>query len=161
MAVVKVNYIKGERAPGGARAAGDYYTHREGTDRGARVWYTLAGEKVDRWREIRSEVGQQARENKYTYRMVLSQEESRFGPEHYREILEAAGMENGYFVVHLHTEHQHAHAIAFTDRRLRPHDFATMRGRMSAIEKSVEKSMSIEGDKTITRDRGGEKGLGS
>ncbi len=150
MAVVKVNYIKGKKAIAAARAAGDYYTHRDGPDRGTRIWQTPAGEKVYRWKEIRAEIGQQAKEHKYTYRIVMSQEMGRFGPEHYDEVLKSAGIENAYTIIHENTPHQHAHSIAFTDKRLTRKDFAIMRGQMAALEKTLDKS--VEGVQTISRD---------
>lgn len=158
MAVVKVNYLKGKKAPGGAAAAGDYYTHRDGPDRSQRIWYEPSGEKIEKWRDIRAEIRDEAKEHKYTYRIVLSQEQGRFGPEHYREVVQAAGLENSYLVVHENTENQHAHAIAFTDKRINRKDLAAMRGRMSELEQELGKS--AEARVGISRDIDQEGGLG-
>ena len=159
MAVVKVNYIKGEKAIAAARAAGDYYTFREGPDQATRTWQTPEGEKVYKWKEIRTEIGRQAKEHKYTYRIVLSQEKGTFGPEHYDEVLKAAGIGNAYFVIHDNTPHQHAHAIAFTEKRMTRKDFAMMRGRMAELENTVEKSAGAERAVSQGQDRGGGLGL--
>ena len=159
MAVVKVNYIKGTKAIAAARAAGDYYTHRDGPDRATRTWQTPEGEKVYNWSEIRTEIGQQAKEHKYTYRIVLSQEKGTFGPENYDEVLKSAGIENAYTVIHENTPHQHAHAIAFTDKRMNRKDFATMRGRMAELENSLEKSVGAELAVSKDQDRDGGLGL--
>ncbi len=158
MAVIKVNYLKGKKAPGGAAAAGDYYTHRDGPDRTRRVWYEPSGEKIEKWRDIRAEISAEAREHKYTYRIVMSQEMGRFGPEHYDEVLKSAGIENAYTIIHENTPHQHAHSIAFTDKRLTRKDFAIMRGQMAALEKTLDKY--VEGVQAISRDVERDGGLG-
>lgn len=158
MAVVKVNYIKGKKAIAAARAAGDYYTHREGPDRATRTWQTPEGEKVYKWNEIRSEIGEQSKEHKYTYRIMMSQEKGTFGAEHYDAVLKSAGIKNAYFVIHENTPHQHAHAIAFTDNRMTRKDFAMMRGRMAELENALEKSLGAE--RTVSREQGREGGLG-
>ena len=158
MAVIKVNYLKGKKAPGGAAAAGDYYTHRDGPDRTRRVWYEPSGEKIEKWRDIRAEISAEAREHKYTYRIVLSQEQGHFEPEHYREVVQAAGLENSYLLIHENTEHQHAHAIAFTDKRINRKDLAAMRGQMSELEQELGKA--VEAGVGIPRDIDREGGLG-
>lgn len=157
MAVVKVNYLKGKKAPGGAAAAGDYYTHRDGPDRSQRIWFEPSGARIEKWRDIRAEIRDEAREHKYTYRIVLSQEQGRFEPEHYREVVQAAGLENSYLVVHENTEHPHAHAIAFTDKRINRKDLAAMRGRMSELEQELGKS--AEAGLAVSRDIEQEGGL--
>ena len=56
----------------------------DGPDRSQRIWYEPSGEKIEKWRDIRAEISDEAKGHKYTYRIVLSQEQGHFGPEHYR-----------------------------------------------------------------------------
>lgn len=143
MAIVKANYRTAARATraGGIGRSVAYYTFR-GQPGEARTWQASDGRELG-YAAARREVTAQAREATYTYRIVLSTKEVPLEREDYREAL--GDRFDAYYVTRHHEgEHPHAHAIAFTGRRLDRRELQEMRGRLLDREQARERERDRE-----------------
>lgn len=137
--VVKANYVQtgGARGPssagaGQAFASANYMMFRPGEDGEHRQAFN--GQQVLNPDEVHQFVGESCKRFSYAYRVVMSPDRN-FGSETTQEwaarTLKAAGHTQFFVVAHAgekgHTEHPHAHAMVFTDRKLTRDDFKDLR----------------------------------
>lgn len=153
-AVVKVNYVAmsaGGRAAAGASA--DYYAHRPGAEgeREYRAGFDAENEEMSK-NEVYSRI--EEGEGEYAYRIVLSPgEEMDAGEirEWARDVMEPIEEEGGQWVGFVHddhTDHPHAHVIAFTDEKLDREDLAGMRAiGTEGAELAAEYKEELEEDR--------------
>jgi hypothetical protein len=130
--VVKANYVPLGGGRSAVRASAGYYGHRPDRD-GERHW--RPGFDSEREGLGKEEVYGRVKEaeGEYAYRIVLSPgkemeaDEVRRWTREVMESVERGGGEWVAFVHDDHTDHPHAHVIAFTDSKLAREDFAQMR----------------------------------
>lgn len=158
-AIVKANYVAmsaGGRAAVGASA--DYYAHRPDAEgeREYRPGFDAENEEMPK-NEVYSRI--EEGEGEYAYRIVLSPgeemeaEEIREWARDVMEPIEEAGGEWVGFVHDDHTEHPHAHVIAFTDEKLDRDDLAGMREiGTEGAELAAEQTRELERDPTQEQD---------
>lgn len=131
--VVKGNYVRsGGRGTPKAFASANYMMFRPGEDGAHRLGHD--GTREYQPHEVHSWVGEQAREHKFIYRLVMSPGQN-FGEEatlHWaNRLLRESGQDNYMLFVHAgekgHTGNPHAHVLLMVDARLDREDFASMR----------------------------------
>ena len=114
--------------------AANYYTHREGEDKGDRTWRTADGQAVE-YLEARERIREGARTHGYSYRMVLSTKEADIGAEGYREVL-GDRFKHYLFIEHHNTDFPHAHVIAWTSKVLSRAELGAMREQLLSLEQA-------------------------
>jgi len=135
MAIVKANYRpRGKTGQMGRALA--YYTFRQ--DRAhPEAWYS-GDERTLSYAEARAEIGEQIEAVPYTYRVVLSTREAALDVADYREVLQEH-FGAYYFAEHHNGDHPHAHAVAFSDRRLDAGALRSMREALGERERERER----------------------
>lgn len=120
-----------------------YYTYREGADQAQRQWRNVDGEVLS-YDRAREEIREQSKTWGYSYRIVLSTEAARIGPEGYQQVL-AGRFEHAYFIEHLNTDHPHAHVITFTKKILSRAELKGMREQLRELEQAKERELAQAG----------------
>ncbi len=151
--MVKANYVRtnaGGRAA--MRASASYYAHRPDADGERRYRPAFDAERDEIGKEeVYRRAG--ASEGDYAYRIVASPgremdaEEIRDWTRDVMERVEQQGGSWAAFVHDDHTEHPHAHVVAFTREKLSREDFAEMREEGDRVaERMVERRAELEHD---------------
>jgi hypothetical protein len=151
--VVKANFVRlGRGGRAAARASTAYYGHRPDRD-GGRGYRPAFDSDRDALEKVEVYGKAEAAGGGYAYRIVLSPghemdaEEIRGWTREVMYAAESEGAEWFGFVHDDHTDHAHAHVVAFTDSKLRREDLAEMRQEGDRVaERMLESRTEIERD---------------
>ena len=138
MAILKANYLPQERSGRIGRSVA-YYTWREGPDQQPRDW------RDQDTRLLGYDQAKHASEHSYTYRVVLSTRDAQLDPEYYASVLNDH-FDRFYATEHHAGSHPHAHAIAFSDRRLDADELGEMREHLQQLEAERERELDRSHD---------------
>lgn len=143
MAILKANYLPQRRSGRIGRSVA-YYTWREGADQQPRDWRDQDGRLLG-YDQAKHEVTEHAMEHSYTYRVVLSTRDAQLDPEQYASVL-SDHFDEFYVTEHHAGSHPHAHAIAFSDRRLDADELGDMREHLQQLETERERELDRSHD---------------
>jgi len=148
MAILKANYLPQAQTGRIGRSVA-YYTWREGTDQPPRAWHDQDGHELG-YDAAKEAVAEHAAEAAYTYRIVLSTRDAPLDAEQYAAVL-GEHFDHYFLTAHHAGSHPHAHAIAFSDRRLGTDELSQMREHLHEFELAREHQLAVELDDERSR----------